>query len=135
MEASLWSIAALPLDQLCPSDARSLPEHAALAFHLQKQADGGLLSKPPRLRGCTVSQGAEQDHAQGKGWAEVFPVHKLCLRSKALLEVAPGLAGAWRAPAGTRVGCDRTEPGRRALARLLVPNCSLGCRQPLCFGG
>lgn len=32
-------------------------------------------------------------HGEGKGWAEVFPVHKLCLLSKVQLEAAAaGLA-------------------------------------------
>lgn len=49
---------------------------------------------------------------RGKGWAEVFPVHKMCLLSKVLLEVAPGLASARRAPVGMRVGYDHIELGR-----------------------
>lgn len=36
-ETSLQSITVFPWDQLCPSNAHSLPEHALLGFQLQKQ--------------------------------------------------------------------------------------------------
>lgn len=108
MEASLQSIVAFRLDHLCPSDPPSPPR---MGFHLQNERTVGSFQS---LWGCT------QGRALGKGWPEVFPVHKLCLLSKALLEVAPGLAGMWRAPMGMRWGCDRIEPGCPALARLLV---------------
>lgn len=33
------------------------------------------------------------------------------------------------------VGCDHSDPGCLVLVRLLVPNCSLSCLQPLFFWG
>lgn len=33
------------------------------------------------------------------------------------------------------VGCDHSDPGCLVLVRVLVPNCSLSCLQPLFFWG
>lgn len=53
-ETSLQSITVFPWDQLCPSNAHSLPEHALLGFQLQKEVEGVLLSKPLRIWCCTI---------------------------------------------------------------------------------
>lgn len=112
---------AFPLEQL-PL------QHTGLGFMCSDE----LLSQPPQLWDCPAPEGAKQGHEQGKGCPEVFPVHKLGLLSRALLEVALGLASAGTALAGVGVGCDHGDLG--CLARLLCQTapsavsrlCSLG---------